>query len=395
MQPSDARLLVEVVQKLSLARDMAEVMRLVRSAARQLTGADGATFVLRDPGERCYYADEDAIGPLWKGSRFPMSACISGWCMLHREQVVIEDIYQDPRIPIGLYETTFVRSLAMVPIRTASPIGAIGSYWATKHRATEKELELAQALADSASIAIENVQLYETLERRVEERTAELLAVNAELEAFAASASHDLKSPLTGLALAAQALERRAGDPEAVRSVASRMVASTGRMQRLISDLIGLSRLGRSEPSRSRVDLTAMATEIAATERAARPEAANAEIHVQPGLEAEADPGLLRVALTNLISNALKYSSTREAPVVRIGSADGAWFVADNGVGFDPAHADRLFVPFQRLHGGEFEGTGIGLATVARVVRRHGGQIWARSEVGQGATFSFTLGPPA
>src|SRR5512134_2389917 len=119
--------LIEVVQELSLARTLEGVMAIVRSAARELTGADGATFVLRD-GDLCYYADEDAIAPLWKGRRFPMSSCISGWAMLHREPAVIPDIYADPRIPIDAYRPTFVKSRVMVPIRAEEPIGAIGNY---------------------------------------------------------------------------------------------------------------------------------------------------------------------------------------------------------------------------------------------------------------------------
>ena len=118
------RRLVAAVQELSLARHLDAVMAIVRRAARELTGADGATFVLRD-GDKCFYADEDAIEPLWKGQRFPMSACISGWAMLNRQAAVIEDIYADPRIPADAYRPTFVKSLVMVPIRTQAPTGAI------------------------------------------------------------------------------------------------------------------------------------------------------------------------------------------------------------------------------------------------------------------------------
>ena len=131
-----------------------------------------------------HYADEDAIGPLWKGKRFPMTACISGWAMLNKQAAVIEDIYSDPRIPVEAYRPTFVKSLAVVPIRTAAPVGAIGNYWATRHKASPRELKLLQALADSTSIAMENVQLYSELERRVHERTAQLEMANKELEAF-------------------------------------------------------------------------------------------------------------------------------------------------------------------------------------------------------------------
>src|SRR5262245_49097646 len=122
--PSAMERLVGVVQALSFARDVDAVAAITRDAARDLTGADGATFVLRDD-DRCYYADENAISPLWKGQRFPMSACISGWVMLNGEPAIIPDIYTDSRIPIDVYRPTFVKSLVIVPIRRAAPIGAI------------------------------------------------------------------------------------------------------------------------------------------------------------------------------------------------------------------------------------------------------------------------------
>jgi putative nucleotidyltransferase with HDIG domain len=170
--------LVRAIQELSLARSLPEVQQIVRVAARRLTGADGATFVLRD-GERCYYADEDAISPLWKGQRFPIETCISGWSMLNRRPAVIDDIYKDDRIPHDAYRATFVKSLAMVPIRTLDPIGAIGNYWADHHQPSGQEVELLQALADSTAVAIENVRMYEELEQaRLE--TLQRLALAAE-----------------------------------------------------------------------------------------------------------------------------------------------------------------------------------------------------------------------
>ncbi|MBI5153755.1 GAF domain-containing protein [Candidatus Poribacteria bacterium] len=156
--------LTQVVQDLSRARGLDAIATIVRTAARTLVGSDGATFVLRD-GDRCHYVDEDAITPLWKGKRFPMSACISGWVMIHRQPVVIGDIYADDRIPHDAYRPTFVQSLAMVPIRQADPIGAIGNYWAGHHRATDEDLRILQALADSTSVALENTRAYEELER--------------------------------------------------------------------------------------------------------------------------------------------------------------------------------------------------------------------------------------
>ena len=177
-QFEQARELVAAIQRLSLARSIPEIQTLVRTAARRLTGADGATFVLRD-GAFCYYADEDAISPLWKGQRFPMPTCISGWAMLNRRPAVIEDIYADERVPHAAYRPTFVKSLAMVPIRTLEPVGAIGNYWAVRHRPTEQEVELLQALADSTAVAMENVRAYRELEAaRLE--TLQRLALAAE-----------------------------------------------------------------------------------------------------------------------------------------------------------------------------------------------------------------------
>jgi len=165
--------LVQVIQQLAVARDLNTIMAIVRTGARRLTGADGATFVLREQ-DQCYYADEDAISPLWKGSRFPISACISGWVMLNQQSVVVEDIYADSRIPADAYRPTFVKSLAMVPIRTREPLGAIGNYWATRHTPTPEEVNLLQALADAAAVALENVHLYEEQEQKIRERTAQL-----------------------------------------------------------------------------------------------------------------------------------------------------------------------------------------------------------------------------
>ena len=171
--------LVQAVQELSLARSLPEVQHIVRTAARELTGCDGATFVLRDDG-KCYYADEDAIAPLWKGSRFPLEACISGWAMLNRDSAVIPDIYRDARIPHEAYRPTFVKSLVMVPIRKLDPIGAIGNYWAYERQPSEREVSLLQALADATSIAMENVQVHSELENRVRDRTAALERANKE-----------------------------------------------------------------------------------------------------------------------------------------------------------------------------------------------------------------------
>lgn len=152
----------DLVLALSMARGLDEVMAAVRSRVRSLVGADGISFVLRD-GDKCYYADEDAITPLWKGQRFPADSCISGWAMKHREVVTIEDIYADDRIPHAAYRPTFVKSLAMVPVRLEDPVAAIGAYWARRHQPTFSEIAILKRVANSAAVAMTNVSLIDAL----------------------------------------------------------------------------------------------------------------------------------------------------------------------------------------------------------------------------------------
>ncbi len=150
--------LIDDIGMLSQTKNIDEIMGIVRIAARTITGADGATFVLRD-SDQCYYAEENAVSPLWKGQRFPMKICISGWVMQNAKPVVIEDIYNDSRIPVDAYSRTFVKSLTMVPIRRVDPVGAIGNYWSSYHRSSDQEIAILQALADATAVAIENAAL--------------------------------------------------------------------------------------------------------------------------------------------------------------------------------------------------------------------------------------------
>jgi signal transduction histidine kinase len=387
--------LVDAVQELSLARDLESARAIVRRAARELTQADGATFILRE-GDLCYYVDEDAISPLWKGQRFPVARCVSGWTMEHGRPAVIEDIYSDPRVPVDAYRPTFVKSLVMVPIRARKPIGAIGNYWARRHLATADEISLLQALAHSTSIALENIELYTGLERRVRERTAELEAANRDLEAFGYSVAHDLRAPLTVLRGWADLLATDAEAAPAIRVASSAAEAAADRMEDVIDGLLALSRAGHAPVAWEPVDLSLLARAVV-EDLQRRDPARRVEVEIADGLGAMGDAPLLRIALENLIGNAWKFSSATAEPRIRFGrDAEGVYFVADNGAGFDPEAASRLFLPFQRLHpAAEFDGSGIGLATVERIVRRHGGRIWADGAPGRGATFHFTLPAPA
>jgi len=390
--------LVQAVQELSMARELADVTRVVRTAARELVLADGATFVLRE-GEDCHYIDEDALSPLWKGKRFPMSACISGWSMLNRAQAAIPDIYVDDRIPHDAYRPTFVKSLVMTPVRSEDPVAAIGTYWAQPYLPDEDELQLLQTLANSAALALENVRTYGELEHRVSERTRNLLALNQELEAFSYSISHDLRAPLRAINGFGSTLleEYMAKLPNEGRHYLLRICAEAARMNEQIDDLLKLFQLSNLPLRPIPLDLGTMASQILTRLRNREPQR-KVEVFIAPALQVRGDHGLLLALLDNLLSNAWKYSSKRAVATIEIGmqpAGDGGevFFVRDNGAGFKPELAGKLFNPFQRLHAQQdFPGTGIGLALSQRIVHRHGGQIWAESAPEQGATFYFTLG---
>jgi hypothetical protein len=235
-------------------------------------------------------------------------------------------------------------------------------------------------------------------EEHVRERTVQLQAAVSELEAFSYSVSHDLRAPLRSIAGFSQALIEDAGDSLSADAYddISRIVAAAQRMDHLINDLLTLSMVSRSEISREAVDVSDLANRIVA-ELGDLSLRRAVSATVQPNMIAQGDPRLVRVALENLLTNAWKFTSRREHAAIEVGQRtdDGpnpVFYVRDNGVGFDPTFADKLFGPFQRLHdASEYPGTGIGLATVRRIVQRHGGRVWAESRPGQGACFYFTL----
>lgn len=238
-------------------------------------------------------------------------------------------------------------------------------------------------------------RLNDELEARVRERTAQLEAANREMEAFCYSVSHDLRAPLRAIDGFAQELLRAYADrvDDRGRHYLTRVRASSQRMAELIDALLQLSRLSRVEMTWEAVDLTALATAVAADLRQREPDR-RVTFVAEPGLTARGDAGLLRVALENLLGNAWKFTAKNPDATVTFGRAGREFYVRDDGAGFDPAFAGKLFGAFQRLHHErDFPGTGIGLATVQRIAHRHGGAVRAEGAVGRGATFYFTLSP--
>ena len=184
--------LVGVVQQLALSQSLGALVETALYEARILTGAEGATFILRD-GDQSFYVSENAIAPLWAGSRFPMESCVSGWVMQQCQPAVVYDVYGDARVPVEMYRTTFVHSLAMVPIRTPKPVGAIGVYWGTTQRISDERLKLLRVLSDGAATAMESITLQMELRHNAQEQTKQLESAQREIRDLM------LKDELTGM----------------------------------------------------------------------------------------------------------------------------------------------------------------------------------------------------
>jgi signal transduction histidine kinase len=264
-------------------------------------------------------------------------------------------------------------------------------------------LSLLQLLADQAAVVLEHRRLFDegiALNRTLEQNVSELRALNDELGAFAYSVSHDLRAPLRSIDGFSQILLEDKGEAlgDDGRKHLERVRAAATRMGTLIDDMLLLSRLTRDEMTVANVDVTALAHSVVDELRAREPQR-YVEFESNGATPAKGDERLLRIALTNLLGNSWKFTRERTPAHISFGgetrNGEAVFFVKDDGVGFDMRYADKLFGAFQRLHNTtEFEGTGIGLATVQRIVHRHGGRVWAESVVGMGTTFYFTL-PPA
>jgi signal transduction histidine kinase len=310
------------------------------------------------------------------------------------------DRYVKKPAPVGTILAA-VRELQDPTRRLPSPHGAADESQVMReyNEALVRKLEERNAELEGARAKI--VAANAELEARVDARTAELVIANQELEAFSHSIAHDLRSPLTAIdGFSHLLLEQCRGlvSPRAMENLRY-ISAETGRMNDLTSDLLRLARAHRSEMTPRAVNLSALCVAALQDLRGREPQR-HVECVVAPAVEVTADIGLLRIVMENLLSNAWKYTAKTDGARIEFGvqTVEGspAYFVRDNGAGFDMASAGKLFTTFCRLHAAkDFPGTGIGLSTVKRIVNRHHGSVWADAAVGRGATFFFTLGTPA
>jgi signal transduction histidine kinase/response regulator of citrate/malate metabolism len=400
--------LYRISEATNAAQDLDELFASVHGIVGKLMPARNFYIALYNAGTATlsfpYFVDEnkEQVAPRKFDWDFTQHVLQTEEPLLVTPQTCQELLKEKGIKPVG--KTTCTYWLG-VPLKAHQTVGvlAVQSYTpGTKFG--EEEENILTFVSTQIATAIERVQvekkitkLNEELEHRVQARTAELQAVNEELEAFAHSVSHDLRAPLRGIHGFSQALlEDHSHQLDAQgMDYLQRVCAASQRMGQLIEDLLNMSRVTRGALRRERVDLRALACKVAAELQESHPER-QVKFDIAPELVVNGDARLLRVVLDNLLGNAFKFTGERERATIKVGCTNAhglpTYFVQDNGAGFDMTYAERLFAVFKRLHSdAEFEGTGVGLATVQRIIHRHGGRVWAESVEGEGATFYFTL----
>jgi two-component system CheB/CheR fusion protein len=387
--------LLLIIKKLSFCRSVQQVMDIVRRSAREATGADGVTFVLRE-GENVYYAEENAIGPLWKGRRFPATACISGWTMLNRKAAVIEDIYQDSRIPCEAYRPTFVKSLVMMPVRTEDPVAAIGAYWAEEHRATEEEISTLQTIADATSLALENAELYGDLQAALDRERRS----NRAKDEWLSIISHELRTPLTPVFGWIRLLQTRKFEEDKVKSALEIVERNLHTHMRLVQDLIDVSRMlmGKLAVEKDAFDLRhCVQTVLEPFKISAESKSIRLVLDVPAAsFVVFGDQSRLCQAIQNLLDNAIKFTAEGGTVAISLSASrtTANLTISDTGIGISPEFIPKIFERFSQEDSSSTRpagGLGLGLWVVRHIVELHGGEIEVKSEKGKGSTFTIRV----
>jgi len=404
-QLRELRALHALAEAINRSASVEAVYPETMQALRWISGADRAGLLLLDAGGTMRFVAWDGLSERYRRAVEGHSPWAANEERAQPIQVARPE--QEPSVAHLLSELREegIASLAFIPVaHQGRLIGKFMLYFDATHEMQPDEIRLALTVAEYLALAIsrqaavdEVRRLNSALEDQVRRRTRQLEEANREMEAFCYSVSHDLRAPLRALDGFSRILLEDAGPVlgEEDKGNLRRIVAASERMGLLMDDLLRLSRIGRAGMRLTEVDLGALAADILRRLRAEEPgRCVSSEI--AEGTRVWADAGLMRIALENLIGNAWKYSRGNAEARIALGMQEDEgrriFFVRDNGAGFDLRYAAKLFSPFQRAHGqSEYEGTGIGLAIVQRVVSRHGGRIWAESEPGSGSTFRFTL----
>ncbi len=425
--PPPWSILVEAIESLSAARTLERIIEIVRLAARDISGADGVTFVLRD-GDLCHYVDENAISPLWKGQKFPMSACISGWAMLNKRTAVIPDIYVDPRIPHDAYRPTFVKSLIMVPVRVEDPLAAIGAYWANHHLPNAHETALLESLARATAISLANVSLESSLraataqavtqaeeiraayaevkrEAMQRQQTEEQLRQSQKMEAIGqltGGMAHDFNNLLSVIIGNLDLLLSEKENDPTTQELAGHTLEAALRGADLIRRLLAFARRQPLQPRR--VDANELVRKLATLMQRMLGEHIKVELDLSGDVwPVIVDPAQLETSLANLATNArdampqggrLRIATANRyldedyaARYAEVIVGDYAMIeVTDSGMGIPSHLIGRIFEPFFTTKA-QGKGTGLGLAMVFGFIKQSGGHINVYSEEGMGTTF--------
>ena len=383
-----------------------------RSLAEQLAkviGADGVVIGELDHARRL-----NTLSLLWSGAQQPNHNCdisftLCDQALTQPEMLLFENPAPGPMLLKPPFSDVDLSVFVGLPLRDAdgSPVGLLSAVWRERPQLQPDLQALLTIFASRCNAELlrlrrdrEILQLQSTLEQRVHERTEQLEYLNRELDSFAYTVSHDLKSPLRSIDgfshLLREQMDERMNDDD--RDLFNRIDASVQRMSSLITDLLSLARVSQGSLQRMDVNLSELAEDVIRQERHRDPARA-VQVKIEPGLMANCDARMAQIVLENLLGNAWKYTRHQAAATIEFGKAlrppgqPAVFLVRDNGAGFDMARAERLFKPFNRLHAAsEFEGSGVGLATVRRILERHGGHIRGEGEVGKGSVFEFSFG---
>jgi PAS domain S-box-containing protein len=392
----------EISTRLASSGDLSTLLTDIAEASIEITGADtGSIQLLDESGELKIAAHSGLAQPFldFFGSGQPGSHFICGRAMADRQRVIVEDVSQSPAFEdhpaIDVMRAVGVRAFQCTPLisRTGEIMGVFSTHFRAPHHPEENNLRLLDLLARQAADLIERIRAREALQRRAEQ----LEAANNELESFSYSVSHDLRAPLRAIDGFSRMILKKHGDTldKDAREKFAVIQENTRMMGLLIEDLLSLARMGMAQLSVAQIDAAGLVREIWQELQAAN---ADRRMRLTVGdlPPCRGDRRLLKQAFANLLANAVKFTQGREEALIEAGAyrqgGETVYYIRDNGVGFDMRYADKLFGVFQRLHpGDEFEGTGVGLAIVRRIISRHGGRTWAEGKVDEGATFYVTV----
>jgi|GEM_PF-3452010 len=398
--PADA--LIGAVKKLAFAESLPSISNIVKTTARSIAGAQGATFVLLDQSavKQCFYYDEEAISPLWKGMKFPVESCISGWSMIQKEQVSIPDIYRDERIPHDAYQPTFVKSLVMTPVRREDPIAAIGTYWSDDHISTPEELVLLQTLADITAVALEKIQWQEqahSSKSALEEQQKASSTLNQFRKDLLSHLTHDFRNSVIGLKKLCEHLDGnkqvldKADIIEVLRNSTQQMLETLGKIidldQHLLQEHLHVNCVCLNELL---LEIIEQFQDLAISSKIVCTISSDDEL-----LYVKGNSDWLRTLFSNLVSNAIKYTSASSEIRLSLVRDDNTAIIliTDTGGGIPAEVQKDVFNRFWLGDRGEnyYIGRGFGLYICKRIIEAHSGQIEFVSSSDSGTTFTITL----